>query len=147
MNWAARKRQDFITAHLQHVGRINRSDIVEMFHVKPPTATKDIRDWIKNNPGVVSYDISKKTYVANVYSAPETPDFADALNALKSGIIRPDTFLALQIARVLMRPRSLEMARVVGSLLMIDEDDSICLAEGWYEALREQIIKEARDAE
>ncbi|ODU81652.1 hypothetical protein [Novosphingobium sp. SCN 63-17] len=61
--WFKDRRQEFIAATLRQFGQIRRSDIVREFDVTLAIASKDISDFLANNPPLVNYDVSAKTYV------------------------------------------------------------------------------------
>ena len=63
MTWFTDRRQEFIAATLRQFGQIRRSDITRQFDVTVAVASKDISDFLSNNPPHVRYDVSAKTYV------------------------------------------------------------------------------------
>lgn len=61
----ATRRQWWISQRVVMEGRINRADICDAFGVSVPQASADIQRWLKDNPGVLSYDKSAKCYRAD----------------------------------------------------------------------------------
>ena len=64
MNWFINQRMRWITETLHVFGFINREHIVRKFDVTPQQASRDINDYIREHPGRMTYDKSKKCYVA-----------------------------------------------------------------------------------
>jgi len=58
----AKRRQWFISDTVNTTGRLNRADICEAFGVSVPQASADIKQWVADNPGVLTYDKSAKRY-------------------------------------------------------------------------------------
>lgn len=64
IRWGVEQRLEFIEFRLFWEGRVNRSDIIEMFGVSIPQASKDLALYQERAPGNVEYDKSAKRYVA-----------------------------------------------------------------------------------
>lgn len=62
MNWFAEHRQQWIAETLYVFGFINREHIIRKFRVSVPQASMDLREFQKNNPGIVTYNKSVKRY-------------------------------------------------------------------------------------
>lgn len=56
------RRQWFISFCLKKFGFFNRSDICDTLSVSVPQASLDIKKWLEANPGVASYNTSRKRY-------------------------------------------------------------------------------------
>lgn len=63
-SWSVLQRLRFIDFRLSWDGRINRSDLVEVFRVSVPQASLDLREYMDRAPGNVEYDKSRKFYFA-----------------------------------------------------------------------------------
>lgn len=64
IRWGVEQRLEFIEFRLFWEGRVNRSDIIHMFGVSVPQASKDLALYQELAPGNVEYDKSAKRYVA-----------------------------------------------------------------------------------
>jgi hypothetical protein len=64
MNWAARQRQAFIDQWLNAVGHIGRAALMGEFGISAAQASMDLRAFLEANPGRMTYDKSRKRYVA-----------------------------------------------------------------------------------
>ena len=62
MKWAACQRQLYILAFIGEYGYINRKDLVEKFGISIPQASKDINNFIKDNPDTLRYNLSLRRY-------------------------------------------------------------------------------------
>lgn len=56
------RRQWFISFCLKKFGFFNRSDICQTFGVSVPQVSLDVRKWLEANPGIASYNTSRKRY-------------------------------------------------------------------------------------
>jgi predicted DNA-binding transcriptional regulator YafY len=68
LRWNAEQRLEFIEFRLFWEGRVNRSDITEMFGVSVPQASNDLAQYRELAPANIHYDASEKRYLP-------TPDF------------------------------------------------------------------------
>jgi predicted DNA-binding transcriptional regulator YafY len=68
IRWNAEQRLEFIEFRLFWEGRVNRSDITEMFGVSVPQASNDLAQYRELAPANIHYDASEKRYLP-------TPDF------------------------------------------------------------------------
>lgn len=64
MRWQVGQRMEFILNALRASGRINRDDIIRQYGVSMPQASLDLRQFMQMHPNVISYDKSKKAYIA-----------------------------------------------------------------------------------
>ena len=64
MNWFAQHRQEWIAETIRVFGFINREHIERKFGVSTPQASADLREYQQHNPGMITYDMSAKKYVA-----------------------------------------------------------------------------------
>jgi hypothetical protein len=109
LKWGVERRLEFIEFRLFWEGGVNRSDIIEMFDVSVPQASKDLTLYQERAPHNALYDKSAKRYVASDQFEPHflKPDPGGYLSRLRSvaeGLIDlseswitqvPDTDIAL----------------------------------------------------
>lgn len=62
MNWFTNHRQEWIAETLRVFGYINREHIERKFGVSTPQASVDLRQFQKDNPGVIRYNTRSKRY-------------------------------------------------------------------------------------
>lgn len=94
LKWGVERRLEFIEFRLFWDGGVNRADIVNMFDVSVPQASKDLTLYQERAPHNAIYDKSAKRYVAGAQFQPSflRPDPAAYLNQLRSvaeGILAP----------------------------------------------------------
>ncbi len=109
LKWGVERRLEFIEFRLFWEGGVNRSDIIDMFDVSVPQASKDLTLYQERAPHNALYDKSAKRYVASEHFEPHflKPDPDSYLSRLRSvaeGLIDlsdswitqvPDTDIAL----------------------------------------------------
>jgi len=86
IRWGVEQRLEFIEFRLFWEGGVNRADIIEMFGVSVPQASKDLSLYQEHAPGNVVYDKSAKRYIASEQFSPRflTPDPDSYLSRLRS---------------------------------------------------------------
>jgi len=86
LKWGVERRLEFIEFRLFWEGGVNRADIMEMFDVSVPQASKDLTLYQERAPNNAIYDKSAKRYVASDRFQPcfLKPDAAGYLNQLRS---------------------------------------------------------------
>ncbi|WP_166143176.1 WYL domain-containing protein [Methylosinus sp. RM1] len=86
LKWGVEQRLEFIEFRLFWEGGVNRADIMEMFDVSVPQASKDLTLYQERAPNNAIYDKSAKRYVASNRFQPcfMKPDPAAYLNQLRS---------------------------------------------------------------
>jgi len=86
LKWGVARRLEFIEFRLFWEGGVNRADIIEMFNVSVPQASKDLTIYQKRAPNNTIYDRSAERYVAGDQFKPRflNPDPAERLNQLRS---------------------------------------------------------------
>jgi hypothetical protein len=86
LKWGVERRLEFIEFRLFWEGGVNRSDIIDMFDVSVPQASKDLTLYQERAPHNALYDKSAKRYVASNRFQPcfLKPDSAAYLNQLRS---------------------------------------------------------------
>jgi hypothetical protein len=86
LTWGVERRLEFIEFRLFWEGGVNRADIIEMFDVSVPQASKDLTLYQERAPNNAIYDKSAKRYVAGHRFQPcfLKPDPAAYLNQLRS---------------------------------------------------------------
>ena len=86
LKWGVERRLEFIEFRLFWEGGVNRADIIEMFDVSVPQASKDLTLYQERAPNNAIYDKSAKRYVASDLFQPcfLKPDPAAYLNQLRT---------------------------------------------------------------
>jgi len=86
LRWGVEQRLEFIEFRLFWEGGVNRSDIIDMFNVSVPQASKDLTLYQERAPHNAIYDKSAKRYVASERFEPQflKPDPDRYLNQLRS---------------------------------------------------------------
>jgi predicted DNA-binding transcriptional regulator YafY len=86
LKWGVERRLEFIEFRLYWEGGVNRADIMDMFDVSVPQASKDLTLYQERAPKNAVYDKSAKRYVAGSQFQPcfLKPDPAAYLNQLRS---------------------------------------------------------------
>ena len=86
LKWGVERRLEFIEFRLFWDGGVNRADIVKMFDVSVPQASKDLTLYQERAPHNAIYDKSAKRYVASNQFQPRflKPDAGGYLNQLRS---------------------------------------------------------------
>lgn len=86
LKWGVERRLEFIEFRLFWEDGVNRADIIEMFDVSVPQASKDLTLYQERAPNNALYDKSAKRYVASDRFQPcfLKPDPALYLNQLRS---------------------------------------------------------------
>lgn len=109
LKWGVERRLEFIEFRLFWEGGVNRSDIINMFDVSVPQASKDLTLYQERAPHNALYDKSAKRYVASDHFEPHflrpDPDgYLSRLRSVAEGLIDltdswitqvPDTDIAL----------------------------------------------------
>ena len=109
LKWGVERRLEFIEFRLFWEGGVNRSDIIDMFDVSVPQASKDLTLYQERAPHNAHYDKSAKRYVASEHFEPHflkpDPDgYLSRLRSVAEGLIDlseswitqvPDTDIAL----------------------------------------------------
>lgn len=62
--WFVRKRQEWISEMLRVYGFIQRGHLERMFGISTPQASNDLKQFMQDNPRAMTYDGSRKAYVA-----------------------------------------------------------------------------------
>ncbi|MBP2238676.1 putative DNA-binding transcriptional regulator YafY [Sinorhizobium kostiense] len=102
VRWGVEQRLEFIEFRLFWEGGVNRADIMKMFGVSVPQASKDLTLYQERAPGNVEYDKSAKRYIPARNFEPKflTPDpdrYLSRLRSLAEGLSEPaDTWLGYQ---------------------------------------------------
>lgn len=63
MNWFELQRQNWIRETIMIFGFIQRQHLMKKFGISRPRASYDLQQFLKNNPTLVRYDLSRKAYV------------------------------------------------------------------------------------
>lgn len=62
--WYKNHRMEWIAEMLRVYGFINREHVMRKFGLSTPQASKDLNDFQKKYPGVVTYDLHLKKFVS-----------------------------------------------------------------------------------
>lgn len=65
MTWFVERRIEWIGEMLRVYGYINRCHIERMFGVSTPQASADLQEFQRRHPDAITYDPSRKRYVAS----------------------------------------------------------------------------------
>ena len=92
VNWGVERRYEFIEFRLYWQGRINRSDLMEVFGISVQQASKDLSNYIEGRKSNVSYDKRQRTYLRGRnfkprYYQPDANDYFAQLQALNQGLV------------------------------------------------------------
>ncbi len=99
LKWGVERRLEFIEFRLFWEGGVNRSDIIDMFDVSVPQASKDLTLYQERAPHNAIYDKSIKRYVASEHFEPHflkpSPDgYLSRLRSVAEGLIDlPDSWI------------------------------------------------------
>jgi hypothetical protein len=93
IRWGVEQRLEFIEFRLFWEGRVNRADIIEMFGVSVPQASKDLAQYQELAPGNIEYDKSAKRYVAASsfkprFFEPDPDAYLARLRSLSEGLTK-----------------------------------------------------------
>lgn len=91
LKWSVERRLEFIEFRLFWEGGVNRSDIVDMFDVSVPQASKDLTLYQERAPQNAIYDKSAKRYVASpqfspIFLKPDPDTYLSRLRSLAEGL-------------------------------------------------------------
>ena len=94
MKWGVERRLEFIEFRLFWEGGVNRSDIIEMFDVSVPQASKDLTLYQERAPQNAIYDKSAKRYVVGpqfspIFLKPDPDAYLSRLRSLAEGLTEP----------------------------------------------------------
>ncbi|MBY5364972.1 WYL domain-containing protein [Rhizobium leguminosarum] len=94
IRWGVEQRLEFIEFRLFWEGGVRRKDIINMFGVSVPQASKDLTLYQEQVPGNVEYDKSAKRYVAShdfkpKFLQPESDGYLSRLRTLAEGLAKP----------------------------------------------------------
>lgn len=94
IRWGVEQRLEFIEFRLFWEGGVNRSDIIDVFGVSVPQASKDLSLYQERAPGNVTYDKSAKRYVAAKafeprFLKPDPDAYLSRLRSLGEGLSMP----------------------------------------------------------
>lgn len=94
LKWGVERRLEFIEFRLFWEGGVNRSDIIEMFDVSVPQASKDLTLYQERAPQNAIYDKSAKRYVASprfapIFLKPDPDNYLSRLRAIAEGLTEP----------------------------------------------------------
>lgn len=95
LKWGVERRLEFIEFRLFWEGGVNRSDIIEMFDVSVPQASKDLTLYQEHAPNNAIYDKSAKRYVAGpgfspIFLRPDPDNYLSRLRSLAEGLVESE---------------------------------------------------------
>jgi hypothetical protein len=99
LKWGVERRLEFIEFRLFWDGGVNRSDIIDMFDVSMPQASKDLTLYQERAPQNAVYDKSAKRYVASdrfepCFLEPDPSRYLSQLRSVSDGILdRSDAWI------------------------------------------------------
>lgn len=93
IRWGLAQRFEFIEWRVYWVGRVNRKDLEDQFHISTPQASSDFKRYLDTVPENIAYDASQKSYVATSGFRPRflklSPErYLLQLQAIRSDAIR-----------------------------------------------------------
>jgi hypothetical protein len=100
LKWGVERRLEFIEFRLFWEGGVNRSDIIQMFDVSVPQASKDLTLYQERAPQNAIYDKSAKRYVASaqfspIFLRPDPDGYLSRLRSLAEGLTsRSESWIA-----------------------------------------------------
>lgn len=65
MSWFSDRRMEWIAETLRVFGFIQRQHLMLKFDISTPQASHDLQEFMRRNPGVMTYDSKQKLYVSN----------------------------------------------------------------------------------
>lgn len=91
LKWSVERRLEFIEFRLFWEGGVNRADIIQMFDVSVPQASKDLTLYQERAPQNAIYDKSAKRYVAGpqfspIFLKPHPDGYLSRLRSLAEGL-------------------------------------------------------------
>lgn len=94
LTWGVERRLEFIEFRLFWDGGVNRADIIDMFGVSVPQASKDLTLYQERAPRNAIYDKSAKRYVAGesfepCFLKPDPGGYLSQLRSLAEGSLEP----------------------------------------------------------
>lgn len=95
LRWGVEQRLEFIEFRLFWEGGINRGDIIEMFGVSVPQASRDLKMYQEVAPENMDYDKSAKRYIPSPgfrprFLRPDPSVYLSRLRVLGEGLSRPE---------------------------------------------------------
>jgi hypothetical protein len=140
LKWGVERRLEFIEFRLFWEGGVNRSDIIGMFDVSVPQASKDLTLYQERAPLNAVYDKSAKRYIAGpqfspMFLKPDPDSYLSRLRSLAEGLANPsDSWIAnAPETDIALSPRRKVDADVFKSVLQaVRENSSI---EVFYQSM------------
>src|ERR1700730_4944467 len=99
LKWGVERRLEFIEFRLFWEGGVNRSDIIDMFDVSMPQASKDLTLYQERAPHNAIYDKSAKRYVASErfesnFLKPDPYGYLSRLRSVAEGLVElPESWI------------------------------------------------------
>lgn len=125
IRWGVEQRLEFIEFRLFWEGGINRGDIIEMFGVSVPQASRDLAMYQEVAPGNVDYDKRAKRYIPIPgfrprFLRPDPSVYLSRLRVLGEGLARPEDSWVAHVPEVdiAVTPHRLIDTTILRSVLM-----------------------------
>jgi hypothetical protein len=95
LKWGVERQLEFIEFQLFSEGGVNRSDIIDVFDVSVPQASKDLTHYQERAPQNAIYDKRTKRYFASpqfspIFLKPDPDGYLSRLRSLAEGHADPD---------------------------------------------------------
>jgi hypothetical protein len=88
MAWAEDYRQDWIAETIRVFGFINREHLERKFGISTPQASLDLQRFMRERPGLMTYDKSAKRYVGEVMSYVDNAQMGQEIDAILARLER-----------------------------------------------------------
>ena len=125
LKWGVERRLEFIEFRLFWEGGVNRSDIIDMFDVSVPQASKDLTLYQERAPHNALYDKSAKRYVASEqfephFLKPDPDGYLSRLRSVAEGLID----LSQRQLKILDRARLMNVGGFTPDYLSFNSGDA-----------------------
>ncbi len=124
LKWGVERRLEFIEFRLYWEGGVNRSDIIDMFDVSVPQASKDLTLYQERAPQNALYDKSARRYIAGpdfepYFLNPDPYGYLSRLRSVAEGVIELGDSWITQVPAtdIALTPRRDISAKVLRTIL------------------------------
>lgn len=129
LKWGVERRLEYIEFRLFWEGGVNRSDIIDMFDVSVPQASKDLTLYQERAPHNAVYDKSARRYIAGpdfspIFLRPDPDGYLSRLRSVAEGLVERDASWISQIpdTDIALTPRREIDAEVLREILAAVRD-------------------------
>ena len=109
--WYKQYRMNWIAESLRVYGFINREHVMRKFGLSTPQASKDLNEFQKQNPGMVSYDLHLKKFIAQPIRKPKY-ELCDTVFPSGEKCVRPKNHQQWSKAMCSPTPKFMEYSAV-----------------------------------